>query len=650
MRLYEQRYLNAKKVETRTRHANWEHGAQIAQTICPDVSCIRRILYKFADLSRHNSTMGNYIVSARKYRPTNFDDVVGQHALTTTLKNAIAAGKLAHAYLFCGPRGVGKTTCARIFAKTINCLHPGPGGEACGECESCQAFQAGRSLNVHELDAASNNSAEDIRALIEQVNILPQMGRYKVFIIDEVHMLSTAAANAFLKTLEEPPAHAIFILATTEKQKLLPTILSRCQIYDFNRMEVNDIVHHLKRVAEDQHIQYEEAALNVIAQKADGGMRDALSIFDQVAGFAEGNLTYAKVIEDLDLLDYDYYFRVTDLLLAGKVPEVLLTLNEILNKGFAANHFISGLAAHFRDLLVSRDAITLPLLEVAEDVRQRYGEQAGRCALPFLYKALRLTSDCELQYKDSGNKRLRVELTLIELAQLANAAVPAAGQGAKTSLQPVFQKPEASGRTTPQATVSQPKPAPSSTTAPAPSAVAEQKPTYGAPKPDPEQAPMSTAPDRKLPETLSVREQAIRKLQEQRQGTQVQEPEEHFGNKAFELSDVRYVWMRFANQLPTEETATAARMKRMEPQMVDAKSIVVPVENTMVLKDMNKIKGQLQHFFRAHLDNGEVSLDFRLLAPEEDDHAFDPQALLQDFKQRSEGFNLLHNQLRLRRG
>lgn len=594
--------------------------------------------------------MGNYIVSARKYRPTNFDDVVGQHALTTTLKNAIAAGKLAHAYLFCGPRGVGKTTCARIFAKTINCLHPGPGGEACGECESCQAFQAGRSLNVHELDAASNNSAEDIRALIEQVNILPQMGRYKVFIIDEVHMLSTAAANAFLKTLEEPPAHAIFILATTEKQKLLPTILSRCQIYDFNRMEVNDIVHHLKRVAEDQHIQYEEAALNVIAQKADGGMRDALSIFDQVAGFAEGNLTYAKVIEDLDLLDYDYYFRVTDLLLAGKVPEVLLTLNEILNKGFAANHFISGLAAHFRDLLVSRDAITLPLLEVAEDVRQRYGEQAGRCALPFLYKALRLTSDCELQYKDSGNKRLRVELTLIELAQLANAAVPTAGQGAKTSLQPVFQKPEASRRTTPQATVSQPQPAPSSATAPSPSAVAEQKPTYGAPKPDTAQRPTPVAQHKRLPETLSVREQAIRKLQEQRQGAQVQEPEEHFGNKAFELSDVRYVWMRFANQLPTEETATAARMKRMEPQMVDAKSIVVPVENTMVLKDMNKIKGQLQHFFRAHLDNGEVSLDFRLLAPEEDDHAFDPQALLQDFKQRSEGFNLLHNQLRLRRG
>ena len=415
-------------------------------------------------------------------------------------------------------------------------------------------------------------------------------------------------------------------------------------------MEVNDIVNHLKRVAEDQHIQYEEEALNVIAQKADGGMRDALSIFDQVAGFAEGNLTYDKVIEDLDLLDYDYYFRVTDLLLAGKVPEVLLTLNEILNKGFAANHFISGLAAHFRDLLVSRDAITLPLLEVAEDVRQQYGEQAGRCALPFLYKALRLTSDCELQYKDSGNKRLRVELTLIELAQLANAAVPTAGQGTKTNLQPVFQKPEASRRTTPQATVSQPQPAPSNAAAPSPSSVAEQKPAYGAPKPDPEQTPTPTAPYKKLPETLSVREMAMRKLQEQRQGSQAQEPEEHFGNKAFELSDVRYVWMRFANKLPAEETATAARMKRMEPQMVDATNIVVPVENTMVLKDMNKIKGQLQHFFRAQLDNGEVTLIFRLLAPEEDDHAFDPQALLQDFKQRSEGFNLLHNQLRLRRG
>ena len=315
--------------------------------------------------------MENYIVSARKYRPLTFDSVVGQRALTTTLKNAIASGKLAHAYLFCGPRGVGKTTCARIFARTINCLTPTETGEACGNCESCKAFEQQRSFNIHELDAASNNSVEDIRSLIEQVRMPPQVGRYKVFIIDEVHMLSTAAFNAFLKTLEEPPAHAIFILATTEKHKILPTILSRCQIYDFNRMEVADIGGHRKHVAQQEGYDYEEEALSVIARKADGGMRDALSIFDQVAGYAEGHLTYRKVIEDLNVLDYDYYFKIVDQMLGKNIPAVMLTLNEILSKGFAANHFISGFASHLRDLLVSRDAQTLPLLEVSETVRTR---------------------------------------------------------------------------------------------------------------------------------------------------------------------------------------------------------------------------------------------------------------------------------------
>ena len=318
--------------------------------------------------------MDNYIVSARKYRPTTFNSVVGQSTLTTTLKNAIATGKLAHAFLFCGPRGVGKTTCARIFAKTINCEHPTADGEACNECESCRAFAEQRSLNIYELDAASNNSVDDMRMLIEQVQVPPQVGRYKVFIIDEVHMLTTQAFNAFLKTLEEPPAHAIFILATTEKHKILPTILSRCQIYDFNRMEVPDIVNHLKGVAEKEGIAYEEEALSVIARKADGGMRDALSIFDQVASFSAGNITYKKVIEDLNILDYDYYFNLTDSLLKGDIPAAMLTFNEILRKGFEGNHFIGGLAAHFRDLLVSRDESTLPLLDVADNVRQRYSE------------------------------------------------------------------------------------------------------------------------------------------------------------------------------------------------------------------------------------------------------------------------------------
>ena len=363
--------------------------------------------------------MSNYIVSARKYRPVTFDSVVGQHALTTTLKNAISQGKLAHAYLFCGPRGVGKTTCARIFAKTINCLSPTPNGEACNECESCKAFNEQRSYNIHELDAASNNGVDDIRGLIEQVQIPPQIGRYKVFIIDELHMLSQAAFNAFLKTLEEPPAHAIFVLATTEKHKIMPTILSRCQIYDFARITVADTIKHLEYVAGKEGITYEPEALHVIAEKADGGMRDALSIFDQVTSYCEGNITYQKVIEDLNVLDYDEYFGMTDTLIKGDIPTAMTKLNNILNRGFEANYFIGGLATHFRNLLMSRDEQTLPLLDVSERVRQNYHEQAKRCEPKLLYRALKLCNDCDRHYSTARNKRLLVELTLIEVAQAA---------------------------------------------------------------------------------------------------------------------------------------------------------------------------------------------------------------------------------------
>ena len=320
--------------------------------------------------------MDEYIVSARKYRPMSFDSVVGQQALTTTLKNAVKSGKLAHAYLFCGPRGVGKTTCARIFAKAINCEHPTVDGEACNECESCKAFAEGRSYNIFELDAASNNSVENIKSLMEQTRIPPQVGRYKVFIIDEVHMLSTAAFNAFLKTLEEPPAHVIFILATTEKHKILPTILSRCQIYDFERMTVPNIISHLKNVAEKENIQYEEEALAIIAEKADGGMRDALSIFDQAASFSQGNITYQKVIEDLNVLDADNYFNIVSLALENKVSEIMVLLNDVLNKGFDGGHLVNGLASHVRNVLMAKDAQTLPLLEVSQQQRRRYQEQS----------------------------------------------------------------------------------------------------------------------------------------------------------------------------------------------------------------------------------------------------------------------------------
>ena len=355
-----------------------------------------------------------------KYRPATFDTVVGQKALIVTLKNAILTGKLAHAYLFCGPRGVGKTTCARIFAKSINCEHLTPEGEACNECESCRAFNEQRSYNIHELDAASNNSVDDIRELIDQVRIPPQIGRYKVFIIDEVHMLSTAAFNAFLKTLEEPPRHAIFILATTERHKVLPTILSRCQIYDFTRIELSDIVEHLANVAAKEGVKTEEAALHIIAQKADGGMRDALSLFDQMVSYTQGNVTYQGVIGSLNILDYDYYFRFTDLFLEHKISETMLLFDEVLRRGFDGGNFITNLTAHLRDLLVSREPATLPLLEVSTDVRERYREQAQKCPERMLIHAIKLCNDCDLNYRASTNKRLLVELTLIQLAVPGN--------------------------------------------------------------------------------------------------------------------------------------------------------------------------------------------------------------------------------------
>lgn len=362
--------------------------------------------------------MDNYIVSARKYRPSTFRSVVGQKSLTTTLKNAISNHKLAHAYLFCGPRGVGKTSCARIFAKTINCLTPTSDGEACNECESCQAFNEQRSYNIHELDAASNNSVDDIRSLIDQVRIPPALGKYKVFIIDEVHMLSSQAFNAFLKTLEEPPHHALFILATTEKHKVLPTILSRCQIYDFSRISITDMVEHLEYVSSQEGVTAEPEALNVIAQKADGGMRDALSIFDQVVSFTNGNITYQAVIDNLNVLDYEYYFRLTDAMLSGNVRSAILLLNEILSKGFDGQNIITGLASHFRDLLVCKDEATVVLFEVGASIRERYKETAKRCSDQFLFKAIELANGCDLNYRISRNKRLLIELTLIQLCQI----------------------------------------------------------------------------------------------------------------------------------------------------------------------------------------------------------------------------------------
>ena len=568
--------------------------------------------------------MEDYIVSARKYRPSTFESVVGQRALTTTLKNAIATGKLAHAYLFCGPRGVGKTTCARIFAKTINCLHPTADGEACNECESCVAFNEQRSYNIHELDAASNNSVDDIRQLVEQVRIPPQIGKYKVYIIDEVHMLSASAFNAFLKTLEEPPHHAIFILATTEKHKILPTILSRCQIYDFNRIRVEDIVAHLAYVASKEGISAEPEALNVIALKADGGMRDALSIFDQVVSFTGGNITYQSVIENLNVLDYEYYFRLTDCFLENKVTDALLLFNEVLNKGFEGSHFITGLASHFRDVLVSKDPVTLPLLEVGASIRQRYQEQAQRCPLPFIYRAMKLCNDCDLSYRTSKNKRLLVELTLIQVAQITSGEEEAisGGRSPKQKIKPIF--------TTPQATTAQ---QPAATTT---SEQSQARSQSAAPQPSPQ---VSSAPspvsvllakekeEKKIPVVkiggLGVSIKQHPQLKAEAPAVTVQAPQ-HLPEEDYMITerDVNFYWQEYANTMPKEQVALSTRMHAMHLTLLDDTSFEVVVDNELIAKEFIALIPSVESYLRTRLKNGKVIMKVRVSAPSEKTRAY----------------------------
>ena len=583
--------------------------------------------------------MENYIVSARKYRPSTFESVVGQRALTTTLKNAIATQKLAHAYLFCGPRGVGKTTCARIFAKTINCMTPTADGEACNQCESCVAFNEQRSYNIHELDAASNNSVDDIRQLVEQVRIPPQIGKYKVYIIDEVHMLSASAFNAFLKTLEEPPRHAIFILATTEKHKIIPTILSRCQIYDFNRISVEDTVNHLSYVASKEGITAEPEALNVIAMKADGGMRDALSIFDQVVSFTGGNITYKSVIDNLNVLDYEYYFRLTDCFLENKVSDALLLFNDILNKGFDGSHFITGLSSHFRDLLVGKDPVTLPLLEVGASIRQRYQEQAQKCPLPFLYRAMKLCNECDLNYRISKNKRLLVELTLIQVAQLTTEGDDVSGgRGPKKTIKPVFTQPAAaqqpqvaSGTQVQQAPVHS---SPSSVTTQAANGTTAQHPQASAAvQPGAPASPgaASSAPsqgagvaqtakeERKIPVMkmsslgVSIKNPQRDQVSQNAATTyvpKVQQPEEDF---MFNDRDLNYYWQEYAGQLPKEQDALAKRMQMLRPALLNnSTTFEVVVDNEFAAKDFTALIPELQDYLRGRLKNSKVVMTVRV--------------------------------------
>ena len=585
--------------------------------------------------------MENYIVSARKYRPSTFESVVGQRALTTTLKNAIATQKLAHAYLFCGPRGVGKTTCARIFAKTINCMTPTADGEACNQCESCVAFNEQRSYNIHELDAASNNSVDDIRQLVEQVRIPPQIGKYKVYIIDEVHMLSASAFNAFLKTLEEPPRHAIFILATTEKHKILPTILSRCQIYDFNRISVEDTVNHLSYVASKEGISAEPEALNVIAMKADGGMRDALSIFDQVVSFTGGNITYKSVIDNLNVLDYEYYFRLTDCFLANKVSDALLLFNDVLNKGFDGSHFITGLSSHFRDLLVGKDPVTLPLLEVGASIRQRYQEQAQKCPLPFLYKAMKLCNECDLNYRISKNKRLLVELTLIQVGQLTTEGDDVSGgRSPKQTIKPVFSQPAAaqpsqvaSASSVQQAPVHSspasvtanvtPNRQPQMATTARPVSPSATNTTSSAPLPG-AGIPSVAKEERKVPvmkmSSLGVSIKNPQRDQAAQNATvahvpRVQQPEQ---DSNFNERDLNYYWQEYAGQLPKEQVAIAKRMQVLRPVLLNnSTTFEIVVDNEIAAKDFTALIPELQDYLRGRLKNSKVVMTVRVSAPTE---------------------------------
>lgn len=546
-----------------------------------------------------------------------FDAVVGQHALTTTLKNAVKSGKLAHAYLFCGPRGVGKTTCARIFAKAINCEHPSEDGEACNACESCKAFNEQRSYNIFELDAASNNSVENIKALMEQTRIPPQVGRYKVFIIDEVHMLSTAAFNAFLKTLEEPPAHVIFILATTEKHKILPTILSRCQIYDFERMTVGNTIEHLKLVAAKESITYDEEALAVIAEKADGGMRDALSIFDQAASFCQGNITYQKVIEDLNVLDSDNYFKIIDYALANKVSEIMVLLNGILNKGFDGGNLIGGLAAHVRNVLMARDVQTLPLLETSQQQREKYHEQSKKCPVNFLYQALKLLNQCDINYKQSSNKRLLVEITLIQVAQITQPNDDDAGAGRspkrlkslfkklinsqpkKATLQVVAaEKHTLSPRERATQVVTEPAVTPSVTATLA--ATTTQQPTS---KPRP-----SASLDAIGFTFRGLRAQNERSEEKKDEQFDVDTTKE----KGFTQDQLETSWYAMLVRMPQSLRGLATRLKNVTPRITEFPKIEIVVDNQILLTQVEPIKLRIKATLAKELNNGQINVEWRV--------------------------------------
>lgn len=586
--------------------------------------------------------MQEYIVSARKYRPMTFDTVVGQSSLTTTLKNAIAADRLAHAYLFCGPRGVGKTTCARIFAKTINCLSPKQDGESCGECESCKAFDEGRSMNIHELDAASNNSVEDIRELIKQVQIPPQIGRYKVFIIDEVHMLSSQAFNAFLKTLEEPPSYVIFILATTEKHKILPTILSRCQVYDFSRMTVENTIAHLRSVAEKEGYTAEDEALQLIAEKADGGMRDALSIFDQMASFTSGDLSYEKVCTSLNVLSSEYYFRLTDMFLGGNVPECMLIFNEILCKGFDGGNFIAGLANHMRQLIVAKDPATIPLLEVSEKTRQRYHEQANKCKTQFLYRAIKLCNNCDQAYRQSHNKRLQVEICLIQCAQLVSEEdMPGSGRRPANIIKPIFRL-EAWAQPALQTTTAKENSDPGNISQ------KQELPVVTTTIPSTQKTNASTLPH-STPIKIKQLGPSIRNVQTTDNSKVEEKIKETTSveNKPFTQEEIIHQWHAYVERMPKERRAMAMRMKGMTPRLINESTFEIVANNPQIAQYLLNMKDNILKELRSFLCNAKIQMSVRIAEVQELQHITSKPALYQKMAEKNANIQKLTDLLKL---
>lgn len=599
--------------------------------------------------------MADYIVSARKYRPATFNTVVGQRALVQTLKNAIASGKLAHAYLFCGPRGVGKTTCARIFAKTINCEHRTPEGEACNECESCQSFHEQRSYNVYELDAASNNSVDNIRELIDQVQIPPQIGKYKVFIIDEVHMLSTAAFNAFLKTLEEPPKHAIFVMCTTEKQKILPTILSRCQTYDFQRISTQDIAEQLAYIAGQENIHVEPRALQVIARKADGGMRDALSVFDQISSFTSGNVTYQATIDNLNILDYELFFRITQAALQGNVPAALMMLDEVIRRGFDPQYFIGGWAGHMRDLMVAQDPATLQLIEAGPDVAQHYKEQAAQCKPYFLYNAVMIANDCDFNYRNSRNKRLSVEIAIVKICQLMNP-LPQPQQPQRAPMQPVNgSQPVASAPVQASQPVSQPRPVvPQAPQTPASTQPMQARPpmgpqSHGAMYSQPQQATsqqQATQPSSAMDRPAMVQRGAaipgrtsmmatLRSTSptSQRPAVQtntVQQPTEM--SEPVDEPALRRTWKQYIQTIPEEKLLQTA-LENSAVELREDIHIGVVVSSDEQLQRINESRGLILNYLRNNLRNTKLEMTVVVSAGNEVKQAFTPRERMSEMRE-----------------